>query len=294
MLFVGGRRSIIGAVVGALAVQYVSGASEWVSVNILLVEGALITVVLLVDPEGLAGIVATLRARLGAWLRERRRERRPVRGAGRDGCRRRRGRRRGAVRVTDWEPAARRRARPRRHARGPRLARSRRRPLLECSGVSKDYGGLHVLDAVTLSLGPGPLRAVRPEWRGQVDAARRHRGHRGPVGRTGAARRHRRDRAATAAALLPGHEPHVPGGAPDHGAHRAGQRRGLLPAVATSSIAAGIARSRLDEARDKAAEALDYLGMRGLAGREVSSLTLESQRMVEFARAIAPQPGCCC
>ena len=64
MLFVGGRRSILGAVVGALAVQYVSGASEWVSVNILLVEGALITVVLLVDPEGLAGIVATLRARL--------------------------------------------------------------------------------------------------------------------------------------------------------------------------------------------------------------------------------------
>ena len=67
MLFVGGRRSIIGAVVGALVVQYVSGASEWVSVNILLVEGALITVVLLVDPEGLAGIVVTLRARLRRW-----------------------------------------------------------------------------------------------------------------------------------------------------------------------------------------------------------------------------------
>jgi branched-chain amino acid transport system permease protein len=47
MLFVGGRRSILGAVAGALAIQYVSGASSWVSVNILVVEGVLITVVLL-------------------------------------------------------------------------------------------------------------------------------------------------------------------------------------------------------------------------------------------------------
>jgi len=57
-----------------------------------------------------------------------------------------------------------------------------------------------------------------------------------------------------------------------------------------SSIAVGIARSRLAEARDKAAQALDYLGMGRLSGRDVSSLTLESQRMVEFARAIAPHP----
>ncbi|MGE5136038.1 MAG: branched-chain amino acid ABC transporter permease, partial [Gemmatimonadota bacterium] len=49
MLFIGGRRSILGAVVGALVIQYVSGASNWVSVNILIVEGVLITVILLVD-----------------------------------------------------------------------------------------------------------------------------------------------------------------------------------------------------------------------------------------------------
>ena len=68
MLFIGGRRSILGAVVGALVIQYLQGASNWVSVNILVVEGVLLTVVLLVDPEGLAGIVNT-----GvAWLRTRR------------------------------------------------------------------------------------------------------------------------------------------------------------------------------------------------------------------------------
>ena len=57
-----------------------------------------------------------------------------------------------------------------------------------------------------------------------------------------------------------------------------------------SSIARGIVRNRLAEAREKAAEALGYLGMAGLAGQEVSTLTLENQRMVELARAIAPMP----
>ena len=66
MLFVGGRRSVLGAVVGAVAIQYLSGASNWVSVNILIVEGVLLTVVLLADPDGLAGIAASLVRRLSA------------------------------------------------------------------------------------------------------------------------------------------------------------------------------------------------------------------------------------
>ena len=83
MLFIGGRRSVIGAVVGALVIQYLQGASNWVSVNILVVEGLLLTVVLLVDPEGLAGIAHTATA----WLRARygdraaRRRERPRRAA---------------------------------------------------------------------------------------------------------------------------------------------------------------------------------------------------------------------
>ena len=57
-----------------------------------------------------------------------------------------------------------------------------------------------------------------------------------------------------------------------------------------SNITAGIVWNRLAEAREKAMEALDYLGMRGVSGMEVSGLTLESQRMVELARAIAAKP----
>jgi branched-chain amino acid transport system permease protein len=66
MLFVGGRRSVLGAVAGALVIQYLYGASSWVSVNILIIEGVLLTAVLLVDPEGLAGILTTLLRRLRA------------------------------------------------------------------------------------------------------------------------------------------------------------------------------------------------------------------------------------
>src|SRR6202044_3491261 len=64
MLFIGGGGEgvgggVIGAVIGAMIIQYLQGASNWVSVNILVVEGVLLTVVLLTDPEGLAGIVTT-------------------------------------------------------------------------------------------------------------------------------------------------------------------------------------------------------------------------------------------
>ena len=60
MLFVGGRRSVLGAVLGAVGIQYITGISNWISIHILLIEGALITVVLLIEPDGVAGIVSRL------------------------------------------------------------------------------------------------------------------------------------------------------------------------------------------------------------------------------------------
>jgi branched-chain amino acid transport system permease protein len=281
MLFVGGRRSILGAVVGALAVQYISGASEWVSVNILLVEGALITVVLLVDPEGLAGIAATLRARF-----QQQRQRRQAGPAQVPGPAAREPAAGGtaSLRVSGWAP-------PAGAAGGAAPAGDATVPLLECSGVSKDYGGLHVLDAVSLTLpARGRYGLCGPNGAGKSTLL-------GVIGGTVAPSEGR--------VLLGGTE--VTGMLPQQrfylGMSRTFQAvhlitgRTVLDNVAVSclrshgsSIVRGIARSRLDEARDKAAEALDYLGMRGLSGREVSSLTLESQRMVEFARAIAPGP----
>jgi branched-chain amino acid transport system permease protein len=268
MLFVGGRRSIVGAVIGALAVQYVSGASEWVSVNILLVEGALITVVLLVDPEGLAGIAATLRARL-------------LRGRQADLAEMPRARQTAArARVTGWEPVG---------AAAPAPAGAA--PLLECSGVSKDYGGLHVLDAVTLTLpARGRYGLCGPNGAGKSTLL-------GVIGGTVAPSAGRVLLGGADVTRLPPQQRFYLGVSRTFQAVHLISGRTVLDNVAVSclrshgsSIAVGIARSRLDEARDRAAAALDYLGMRGLSGREVSSLTLESQRMVEFARAIAPRP----
>jgi ABC-type branched-subunit amino acid transport system ATPase component len=56
------------------------------------------------------------------------------------------------------------------------------------------------------------------------------------------------------------------------------------------SMAAAIFRGSLRVAREKARAALDELDLGGLAGRQVGSLTLEGQRMVELARAVVTEP----
>jgi branched-chain amino acid transport system permease protein len=277
MLFIGGRRSVIGAVIGALVIQYLQGASNWVSVNILVVEGVLLTVVLLVDPEGLAGIAHTvtgwLRARYGdrvPWLRE-------------------------AVatpeEVSALEPTA-AKVEPPITGRGLRAnGAGTDAPLLECGSVSKEYGGLSVLDDVSLALPArglfglcGPNGAGKstllnviggsvPPSRGQVlldgdDITR-----------------------------TPPHERFYLGISRTFQAVHLIKGRTVLDNVAVaclashkSSILTRIGRSRLDQAREQASEALKDLGMRQMQDREVSSLTLENQRLVELARALAPRP----
>jgi branched-chain amino acid transport system permease protein len=285
MLFVGGRRSILGAIVGALAIQYVSGASSWVSNNILVVEGVLITVVLLVDPEGLAGIAASLTARV-------------------------RGRPAGGAVVADAAvaaepgvpaeaaaPAAGRQAsdfgRTWADRAGGRAGGADRpgAPLLECAGIDQDYGGLQVLDKVTLALPArgifglcGPNGAGKSTLLGVIGGSISASGGRVLLG------------GADVTRMAPQQRFHLGVSRTFQAVHLI-HGRSVLDNVAVSclgahrpGIAAGIVRSRLAEARDKAAEALDYLGMGALSGQEVSGLTLESQRMVEFARAIAPKP----
>lgn len=287
MLFVGGRRSILGAVAGALAIEYVSGASNWVSVNILVVEGVLITVVLLVDPEGLAGIAASLTARLRQrWHPEPDADGDEARtaaiphaaaGATADGA--------------DGIPATSRRSTPFARNWAARTAGAGEGPLLECAGVSKDYGGLRVLDAVSLALpARGLFGLCGPNGAGKSTLL-------GVIGGSVSP--------AAGQVLLDGTEvTRLPPQQRFHlGLSRTFQTvhliagRTVLDNVAVSclsshrsSIASGITRSRLAEARDAAAEALGYLGMSALSGKEVSTLTLESQRMVEFARAIAARP----
>jgi len=291
MLFIGGRRSVIGAVAGALVIQYLQGASNWVSVNILVVEGLLLTVVLLVDPEGLAGIVATLVARLrgqpadSAVLQI---GTGTLAGAG-GGVAEVAGAAEAPAVVPGGFAAA-----PRAGsalAGGPVEGRLAGGALLEVSGVNKEYGGLSVLEDVSLSLPErglfalcGPNGAGKstllnviggsvPPSAGQVmlsgeDITRQPPHQRFQLGIS---------RTFQAVHLIKG--------------------RTVLDNVAVaclashqSSIVTRIARSRLGEAREKAARTLAELGMAHLADREVSSLTLETQRMVELARALAPSP----
>ncbi|WP_300609297.1 ATP-binding cassette domain-containing protein [Trebonia sp.] len=283
MLFIGGRRSVIGAVIGALVIQYLQGASNWVSVNILVVEGLLLTVVLLTDPEGLAGIVHT-----GvAWVRNRRAQ---------------------AIGQAE-SPAAMTGPAARAEAAGVPLAPTDAAgyagaspapgtplapgvtPLLQCRDIGKEYGGLSVLDDIAIALPKrglfglcGPNGAgkttllnviggsVQPS-RGQVlldgeDITRKLPHQRFYLGIS---------RTFQAVHLIKG--------------------RTVLDNVAVSCLASHqsgivtrIARSKLGEARDKAAQTLSELGMQRMADREVSSLTLENQRMVELARALAPRP----
>ena len=278
MLFIGGRRSVFGAVVGALVIQYLQGASNWVSVNILVVEGVLLTVVLLVDPEGLAGIVAT-----GvAWLRRRAPGPAEMAVAGPEDE---------ALAAADGDADLSLSSVLADAGQAAEPAGAPSATLLEVQGVFKEYGGLSVLHDVTLAL---------PE-----------RGLFGLCGPNGAGK-------STLLNVIGGSVPPSAGevmlsGAditkrPPHERFQLGvsrtfqavhliKGRTVLDNVAvaclashTASIVTGIGRSRLDAARKKAARTLADLGMAHLADREVSSLTLETQRMVELARALAPSP----
>jgi len=329
MLFIGGRRSVIGAVIGALVIQYLQGASNWVSVNILVVEGLLLTVVLLVDPEGLAGITATgvawLRARLGSSSRLGGTTRppkppwpdgRPSRPGGievpvPDGAADSAeaavlagaiGLAEGTELANDTEitgiTATGGTGRAKRTARitagdSGRLGggEATEAALLEVRSVFKEYGGLSVLADITLALPERGLFALcGPNGAGKTTLLNVIGGSVPPT---------------SGQVMLDGTD--ITKRPPNERFYRGVSRtfqavhlikgRTVLDNVAvaclashTSSIVTRISRSRLDEAREKAASALADLGMADLAGREVSSLTLETQRMVELARALAPNP----
>jgi branched-chain amino acid transport system permease protein len=299
MLFIGGRRSVIGAVVGALVIQYLQGASNWVSVNILVVEGLLLTVVLLVDPEGLAGIVGT-----GvAWLRRRSAVPLQAPGAGEAAAA---GSQDLALAGVLAQPGL------AGVLTGPRpagdtglggdtglssdtgLAGDTGRagpPLLEVRGVFKEYGGLSVLHDVSIALPERGLFALcGPNGAGKSTLLNVIGGSvppsAGEVVLNG-----------TDITRQPPHRRFYQGISRTFQAVHLIKGRTVLDNVAVAclsshqaSIVTRIGRSRLDAARAQAAGTLASLGMAHLADREVSSLTLETQRMVELARALAPNP----
>jgi branched-chain amino acid transport system permease protein len=57
MLFIGGRRNIGGAILGAVVIEYLSSLSDTITSNLTVIEGVLLLLVLLFEPDGFAGLI---------------------------------------------------------------------------------------------------------------------------------------------------------------------------------------------------------------------------------------------
>jgi branched-chain amino acid transport system permease protein len=63
MVFVAGRRSIAGAIGGAIVVEYLTTSTSFISTNIGTIEGIALVVILIAEPDGVAGAVDRLLGR---------------------------------------------------------------------------------------------------------------------------------------------------------------------------------------------------------------------------------------
>jgi branched-chain amino acid transport system permease protein len=63
MVFVPGRKSVIGAIIGAIVIEYLSTATAFISTNLDIIEGVILLLILLIEPDGVAGGVARLLGR---------------------------------------------------------------------------------------------------------------------------------------------------------------------------------------------------------------------------------------
>jgi branched-chain amino acid transport system permease protein len=63
MLFVAGRKSVAGAIIGAIVIEYLTTSTSFISTNLGIIEGIVLLIVLLVEPDGVAGAVDRLLGR---------------------------------------------------------------------------------------------------------------------------------------------------------------------------------------------------------------------------------------
>ena len=63
MVFVAGRKSVVGAILGAIVIEYLTTSTSFISTNIGIIEGIALLVILLVEPDGVAGAVDRLLGR---------------------------------------------------------------------------------------------------------------------------------------------------------------------------------------------------------------------------------------
>ena len=163
--------------------------------------------------------------------------------------------------------------------------------LLECDGIGKEYGGLTVLDDVSVTLpARGLFGLCGPNGAGKSTLL-------GIIGGSVPPSRGRVLLDGADVTRLPPQQRFGLGVSRTFQAVHLIRGRTVLDNVAVACLASHrsgmvtrLFRSELAEARQKAAQTLSRLGMAALSGRDVTSLTLESQRMVELARAVAAGP----
>jgi branched-chain amino acid transport system permease protein len=63
MVYVPGRRSITGVILGAIVIEYLTTSAAFISNNLGIIEGAVLLVILLVEPDGIAGALSRLLGR---------------------------------------------------------------------------------------------------------------------------------------------------------------------------------------------------------------------------------------
>jgi branched-chain amino acid transport system permease protein len=275
MLFLGGRRSIYGALIGTVVLEFLSGSSNYVSLHLLTIEGVLFTVVLLGAPDGLVGIGGRLIRAVKRAAERQPEDKQEVQGPVLPG-------------VAEPQPAA---QRPpfviERSAADDDDAGKAGPPVLAVRELTKRFGGVVAVDEVTFEVSGNGIHAiVGPNGAGKSTffdlVAGATRPTAGRVSLFGAdvtdwqvARRARLGVARTFQAV------------------RLVQSLSVLDNVAVAALrshdrgmATALVRSELREAREKAQEALDEFGIGDLARRRPEEVTLEAQRMTELARAM--------
>jgi branched-chain amino acid transport system permease protein len=60
MVFVSGRKSVTAVILGAIVIEYLSTSTSFISTNLGTIEGVVLILVLIVEPDGVAGAVARL------------------------------------------------------------------------------------------------------------------------------------------------------------------------------------------------------------------------------------------
>jgi branched-chain amino acid transport system permease protein len=61
MVFVPGRKSVAGTIIAALVIEYLTTATSFISTNLGLIEGAVLLIILLAEPDGVAGALSRFR-----------------------------------------------------------------------------------------------------------------------------------------------------------------------------------------------------------------------------------------